>query len=727
MIIISITNYRLVLVDMSQVAFHPTRIALVVALTCGQISTAVAEGSAAPAAPLVMPEVVITDAMGVLDDGLITQSRAASVGKSSAAIQDTPFAMSIIDVEQIRETGAKNIQEALVYSSGVYAGRYGFDTRGDWAAIRGLSPSNYIDGLRSGFGSYNNVRPEIYSLESLEVLKGPSSALYGQAELGGIVNVVTKKPSSTASKEVEMQLGSHGRKQLALDLTGPVSKDQKFLYRLVALKRDSDTQVDYVNDDAELLAPSLTWRPNENTSITAQYTYQKNDSKVSSQFLPSKGTIDPAPLGQIPSSRFMGEPDWDRYDTDKNEFSLIWDQRISDSWKVVSNLRQTNSSSETREIYAQVGPVPDDAGNIGRTVYAADRETDVFAADFRFEGSFKLGATKHNVAVGVDHQNALWEEFNYTNTKPTLAANGVDDFNLYSPVYGSAGMMNYLSTLTTVDRNDNKIVQTGVYVMDHMEWGPWVVSAAVRNDRAQNELLKVVGSNDVVKNSATTGRAGLMYRLDNGVSPYISWSSAFSPNLGTDGTPGAGFLKPTTGEQTEAGVKYLSHSGRTSATLAWFDIEQQNRVIDGATPGGSEQVGAVIKGWEAEVRQRVGPLEIMANYTDFDAKNEATGHRLSAIAEKTASAWGQYYFASGLRAGLGARYIGDVVGSNSAPQIPSVTLYDAMVGYTTGPWDVRLDARNLADKTYVSWCRGASLDCGYGEQLSANLTTRYRF
>lgn len=117
----------------------------------------------------------------------------------------------------------------------------------------------------------------------------------------------------------------------------------------------------------------------------------------------------------------------------------------------------------------------------------------------------------------------------------------------------------------------------------------------------------------------------------------------------------------------------------------------------------------------------------MANYTDFDAKNEATGHRLSAIAEKTASAWGQYYFASGLRAGLGARYIGDVVGGNSAPQVPSVTLYDAMVGYTTGPWDVRLDARNLADKTYVSWCRGAGMDCGYGEQLSANLTTRYRF
>lgn len=726
MIIIRIQHFSMVLIDMSQIVFHPTRIALAVALACGQVSTAVAESAVASAAPQVMPEVVISDAMGALEDGLITQSRAASVGKSSAAIQDTPFAMSIIDVEQIRETGAKNIQEALVYSSGVYAGRYGFDTRGDWAAIRGLSPSNYIDGLRSGFGFYNNVRPEIYSLESLEVLKGPSSALYGQAELGGIVNVVTKKPASTASKEIELQLGSHGRKQLAIDLTGPMTKDQKLLYRLVALKRDSDTQVDYVNDDAELLMPSLTWRPNEGTSITAQYTYQKNESKVSSQFLPSKGTIDSAPLGQIPSNRFVGEPDWDRYDSDKNEFSLVWDQKISDSWKVVSNLRQTNSASQTREIWARVGAVPDNTGNIGRTVYSADRETDVFAGDLRIEGTFEVGPTKHSVAFGVDHQNALWEEFNYAYKQPT-AVDGVADFNLYSPVYGSAGMLNYLSTLATTDRPDSKIEQTGIYAMDHMEWGPWVLSTAVRNDRAENQVLNLTTPDVVVKNSATTGRAGLMYRFDNGVSPYVSWSSAFSPNLGTDGTASAGFLKPTTGEQAEAGVKYLSQSGRTSAALAWFDIEQQNRVVDGTTPGGSEQIGAVIKGWEAEVRQRVGPLELMANYTDLDAKNEATGHRLSAVAEKTASAWGQYYFASGLRAGLGARYIGDVVGSNSAPLIPAVTLYDAMVGYSTGPWDVRLDARNLADKTYVSWCRGAGMDCGYGEQLSANLTTRYRF
>ncbi|MGV3742042.1 MAG: TonB-dependent siderophore receptor [Burkholderiaceae bacterium] len=651
------------------------------------------------------------------DDRLVTQGRAATVGKSSVSIQDTPFSVDVIDVEQARETGAKNVQDVLLYSAGVYAGQYGFDTRGDWASIRGLSPSTYIDGLRSIYGYYNNVRPEIYTLDRVEVLKGPSSVLYGQAELGGIVNVVSKRPQKTAAREIEVQLGSHDRKQIATDLTGPLNESGDLLYRIVALKRNSDTQVDHVNDDALVFMPSLTWKPTRDTSLTLQYLHQQNDSKVSSQFLPSKGTIDSAPLGRIPTSRFAGEPDWDRYDTKKNELSLFWDQKLSDAWKLAASIRQTNSSSVTKEIYTRVGAVPDDAGNIARTAHAADRKTDVLASDVRLEGVVKLGPTRHTVAVGVDYQNAFWEEYNYASV--TLPGT----FNVYNPVYGLANP----DALALADRPDNKIVQTGIYAMDHMEWGPWVVSGAVRHDRARNTLLNLTGADAVARNTETTGRLGLMYRFDNGISPYISKSTAFSPNLGNDGTSAASILKPTTGEQKEAGVKYLSASGNTSATFAWFDIEQKNRVSNGSTPGGVEQVGAKTDGWELGLRQRIGQLELLANYTSLDAINDVTKKRLSSVPEKTASAWAQYLFGSGWRAGVGGRYIGDVTGGNELPKVPSVKLYDAMVGYTTGPWDLVLSLQNLADKEYISWCRGAGQDCGYGERRNVLLTANYNF
>lgn len=650
--------------------------------------------------------------------GIITQSKVSQVGKQPVSVQDTPFGISVVDVAQAKETGALNVQDALVYNAGVYAGRYGFDTRGDWVAIRGLGSAAYIDGLRYLFGSYNNVRPEMYALERIEVLKGPSSVLYGQADLGGVVNVVSKRPSAEAKREVEVQLGSYNRKQIAADLTGSLSADGQWLYRLVALSRDSDTQVDHVHDNALLLMPSLTWKPAPGTEMTVLYTHQANDSVVSSQFLPSRGTIDEAPRGQIPSNRFAGEPGWDRYDTRKNELTFLLNQRVAPDWNLALNLRNTRSSSITREIYTQVGVVPDAAGNIPRTMHTADRATDVLASDFRLEGAFKLGPTSHKLAVGFDYQDAFWEEYNYSSN------NNGGTFNVYNPVYGFVNT----AALTFSDRPDNRIEQHGLYLMDHIEWGPWILSAAVRNDRAVNTVINLgTTPNSVVKNSATTGRLGVMYRLANGLSPYISYSEAFTPNLGTDGTSAANYLKPTTGKQHEVGLKYLAATGDTSGAFAWFDIEQTNRVVDGQTPGGVEQVGARTRGWEAELRHRAGPLEISGNYTALDAVNALTGQRLSAIAEKTASTWGQYWFGDNWRAGVGVRYLGSRTGAANAPVIPSVTLYDAMVGYTLGKWDFRLTGRNLADKQYISWCRGRNQDCGYGERRQVMLSANYSF
>ncbi len=663
-----------------------------------------------------LPGVSVTATRSASKDGLVTQGRAPQVGKSSVSLQDTPFAAAVVEVAQIRETGAKNIQDALLYTAGVYSGRYGFDTRGDWAAVRGMAPSFYLDGLRSSFGYYNKPRQDIYTLEQIEVLKGPSSVLYGQAELGGIVNAVTKQPRKATHREVEVQLGSHDRKQVATDLTGALSADGQWLYRLVALKRDSGTQVDHVHDDAQVVMPALTWQPSAATSVTLNYLHQQNKGQVSAQFLPSKGTTQSAPLGQIPTSAFAGEPGWDRYDTLQNEWTLLVKQQLSPDWRLNVSLRQTNTSSITREIYANTVNVPTDAGVIDRTIHTADRKTDVFAGDVRIEGRIDLGPTRHTVSAGIDHQNAYWEEYNYSSS-----ATGGGKLNIYNPVYGHVNT----AALTWSDNPDNQIIQTGFYAMDHMEWNQWVLSVALRHDKARNRTWNIAPVADVeLDNAATTGRVGLMYRL-GAWAPYVSYSEAFIPNLGLD--KAGGYLKPTSGDQKEAGVKYLSTSGDTSAALAWFDIQQTNRVADGKEPGGVEQVGARVLGWEAEVRHRMGAWEWLGNLTNFDAADRQTGKRLNSIAERTASAWTQYRFAGNWRAGLGARYIGTVTGAAGTPEVPSVTLYDAMIGYASGPWDVRFDVKNLADKTYVSWCRGLNRDCGYGDRLNANLTARYTF
>lgn len=648
--------------------------------------------------------------------GIVALDQPAAVGKlAGVPLHDSPVSVSVVEREFIEDTGAKNIQEALLYSAGVYAGQWGFDTRLDGAAVRGLNASRYIDGLRSVYGFYNSPRTEIFTLERVEVLKGPSSTLYGQSDLGGIINVVSKLPQAERQGEIWAQAGSFDRAQLGVDLTGAVTDDGTWLYRMIALKRDSGTQVDHVADDALVLAPSLTWRPTDSTTFTLLVNHQENDGQVSAQFLPTRGTLEYGPLGWVDTDTFVGEPGWDRYDTEATSFTAFFEQALSDAWSLSATVRHTETESETREHWAAIPFPPDAAGNVNRTIHMADRSTDVLNFDMRLQGSFELGITQHTLAIGVDRQDAEWNEWNYGNGN-----GGV--INLYNPVYGNLNR----GAVTPVDRPDSALEQTGIYLIDHIEIGPWVISAALRRDDAENRTLNLGTTPDTVsEDEETTGRLGLMYRFENGLSPYVSYAESFVPNLGNDGFGRS--LAPTTGEQTEAGVKYLSAAGDLSVVLAWFDIEERNRVVSGDQPGGYDQTGATVEGWELELRKRWERFELLANFTDLDAVNASTGHRLAAIAEQTASVWGKYEFGNGLRVGAGARYVGDRVGSGGGPEITSVTLLDAMVGFTLGHWDLSLDAKNLTDDTWVSWCRYEGADCGFGERRNVTANVRYRF
>lgn len=650
----------------------------------------------------------------------INEDRSSSVGKLDVPVEKTPFSIDVVDQTFIQDTGAKNIQDALLYSSGVYSGAFGFDTRGDSVKVRGLDASSYVDGLRYLYGSYNSVRPNVYSLESIEVLKGPSSVLYGQAELGGIVNGVSKLPKAEQQGELWAQVGSFERKQLAADVTGPLSEDGKLLYRLVALKRDSGTQVDYVDNDGFVFAPSITWLPTDDTTISLLINSQEDTGGVSAQFLPAAGTIDPGPKGQISPHTFVGEPSFDRFDRVKNEATLFVDHRFNQSWNLAATARYTRSEAETREHWTSVGLVPDSDGNIGRNIFMSDTGTEVMNFDVRMEGDFALGATRHLMAIGVDRQDALWEQGNYYS--------GFDqggDINVYDPQYGN---VNY-AALAPADRDDNEIKQTGIYLIDHMEIGRVVVSGALRYDDSTNTVLAVNGADTKSNDEETTGRLGLMYQFDFGLSPYISYSQAFVPNLGTDGF-GKG-LEATSGEQEEAGIKYLNEAGDFAITAAYFDIEETNRIVQGSQPESVDQVGAVSKGWELEVKKRLGNLELQAAYTDLDAKDDQSGERLAFVADRTASLWGKYQLENGLRFGAGVRYIGDNVGfdygSGPGPKVPAVTLYDAMLGYGLNQWDFSMNIQNLTDEEYISWCRGPGYDCGYGEVRTVTANARYRF
>lgn len=658
--------------------------------------------------------------------GYIELEKEPNVGKLSVPLVDQPFSMSVIDENFMRDTGAKNIQDALQYTAGVYSGGFGPDTRGDSAKVRGLDPSLYLDGIRQDYGFYNSVRTNVYALESIEVLKGPSSVLYGQGELGGIVNSVSKLPKAEQQGEIWGQYGSHNRKQIAFDVTGPVDDEGKFLYRVVGLQRDAGTQVDHVEDDGYVIAPSFTWRPTEDTSFTLLFNRQEDKGQVSAQFLPQTGTLDPGPFGYAGSETFVGEPDWDKYDRKKTEVSFMADHNFNDSWKVSTTARYTDSSTKNRELWADIGPGVNPDGTVGRTYSVDNRSTRIFNLDANIEGIFDIGITKHTLLVGIDRQDALWKD-GFSGSGSTG-----DTINLYDPQYGN---LDFIDSIVLEDQDDNQIRQVGMYIADHMEIGPVVISAALRRDWAKNTLLALSGPNTTSDEDATTGRIGAMYRFDNGISPYVSYAEAFTMNLGTDGTGAGNTLEPTTGVQREYGFKFISNDKTLAISAAYFDIIQKNRIQQGDTPGGVEQTGAVVDGWELQINKRWNQFETQFSYTDLTAENDGTGERLPYVAEKIASWWNKYYINTNWRVGAGVRYIGNNVGNDygfgAGPKVPSETLYDAMIGYAVGDWDFTVDAKNLTDEEFVSWCRGyvpgAVYDCGYGERRSVAANVRYSF
>lgn len=632
----------------------------------------------------------------------------ASVSKNGANVEELPYSVSVIDQSFMQETGAKNIQDALLYTAGVYAGAFGLDTRIDSTTVRGVDALKFVDGLRSLYGHYNNVRPNVYALEQVEVLKGPASVLFGQGSVGGVVNAVTKRPQEQEAGEFWAQVGSFERKQLATDWTGALDDEGKFLFRFVGLARDSGTQVNHVDDDETVFNPSFTWRASDDTEMTLIYNYQKRDGGISAQFLPSQGTLLAGPLGQLSPSTYVGEPGWDRYDREQSALTTELKHRFNDIWSLAAVARYVDAETNTREHWANIGVAPDANGNIGRTIHTNDKSTQGLNWDARLLGQFDVGATAHRVLVGVDRQDVEIDDWNtFTGAGTTI--------NAYNPVYG-----NVASIPGAVNRPSVTTEQLGFYVGDHINWGPVVVSLAARRD-----TVKTIqpGSTDK-KSSATTGHAGLMYKFNNGISPYVSYSESFEANTGSDGLGGT--LDPTEGEQVEFGLKYQSQDQSTTVTLAHFDIEQKNRVTNGSTPGGLQQVGAEIDGWELEASKNWNNLSVLFNYSAIDA-NDGSGGRLPYVAEKQASVWGSYLLGNNWRAGLGVRRVSSNVGWGGAPVVPGVTLVDAMIGYEVGNWDFTADVKNLSDKTYVSWCRSSGTDCGYGEKLNATLNARYSF
>ncbi|QOZ24991.1 TonB-dependent siderophore receptor [Bradyrhizobium sp. CCBAU 51753] len=701
---------------------RPARHRQTAAATQRRTAQRAATRSGAAAAAATGPSERAESATGPVRGYLANQS--ATGTKTDTPLRETPQSITVVTADRITDQGATTVQETLRYVPGVYADAYGPDSRGDFPRFRGQDPNIYLDGTRvNNTSSFNEWRPDPYTLERIEVLRGPSSVLYGDTSTAGLLNLISKRPQAEAASEIGLQYGSFNRKQTQFDTTGKLTKDGEWLYRFIGVFRDSDSQTDYVKDNRIVLAPSLTWRPTNGTSWTVLGTYQKDTTGSSTAFLPHEGTLYPGPNGLIPVQRFASDPSWDYYKTETGAISSLFEHRFSDGLTVRQNLRYAHVEGIYRTMYPDVYSNPEnpfldaERRTVARFIYGRETAKDIFTSDSNAELKFATGALTHKALFGADYR---------TQKERASSGTGYDDrpFDLYAPVY------NGVVPPALAAEPDVRQSQLGLYAQDQIRLGRWLAVLGIRHDFVTNDLQGAPQENL----QATTGRAGLMYELPFGLTPYVTYAQSFNPIFGS-AVCSTGICAPQRGEMVEVGFKYNPLPG-TAINGAIYDTIERNRLTsDPDNPLLSIQTGKVrIRGAELEVLTRVTPeLDLIGAYSYVDARVESgdnAGKHVEVVPEHQASLWAKYrltwFGLPGVTVGGGVRYVGQSWDGADIIRTPDYTLFDAMVRYENGPWRFQVNASNLADRRHVTTCLARG-DCFYGIGRTVLSSLTYRF
>jgi iron complex outermembrane receptor protein len=668
-------------------------------------------------------------------------TRSATGTKTDTPLIETPQSISVVTADQIQAQGARTLAESLRYTPGVSAEIWGPDNRCYGTQIRGFKEQSdsffYKDSLQlrgTNFANFTCLDP--YGAERIEVVRGPSSVLYGQGEPSGIINYVSKRPLDQPFHEVELGIGSYKQIEGRFDFSGPLDKAGTWLYRLTGLTSGGGTQVDFVDKDRVFIAPALTWRPNTDTTLTILGHYQHDKTGWTTQFLPAKGTVFPNPNGTIPSSRFIGEPAFDRFNPTHYSIGYMFEHRASDVWTFRQNARYAALDNPNQLVVYGLG-LRDDRRTYDRLGDLGNSRLDTVAIDNQAQAQFRTGPFAHTLLIGLDYQ---WYKF--ADFGQVFDVGPIDIFN---PVYGQRLRPGDVYT----DLHQTQM-QTGIYIQDQIKIDRWVLQLGGRRDWAMTDSdERVEGTRTKRSDTAFTGRVGLLYLFDSGLAPYAAYSTSFLPVLGA--ALGGAPFKPETGEQYEVGLKYQPPGVKALITVAAFDLTRQN--VTTTDPNNflfQAQTGEITsRGIEVEaVASLASGWDLRAAYTyaepvitaDLDAT--IVGKTPNGIPRHSAAVWADYTFRGGpldgFGAGVGVRYIGSNFGSDSnvaelrdgrvVPfKIPAVTLVDAAIHYDWRGFRFAVNAKNLFDEEYVATCYNVENNCFFGARRSVIGSIRYRW
>ena len=666
--------------------------------------------------------------------------------KSGIPLIETPQSVSVVTRDQIDLLNFIDAQQAVRYVAGVSGENYGPDLRFDFIQVRGFTPKQFIDGLATPVTTTifsNGV--DLYAFESLDILKGPASVLYGSSPPGGIYNQRSRRPNSDFGGEISLKYGEDDYKQIAMTATG--AGTDWLDGRVTMLARDREATRDGVDARRLLFAPSLTAKFGASSTFTPLFYYQYDEvNGETNGFLPAVGTLLPNPNGQISRSTNLGEPDYNTYRRDQFGAGFELTHEFTETLSLDVNLKYSEYD-ETQRVFYGSG-LADDNRTVFRSSFPYAENVSSLATDTRLNAEVVTGALEHNLLVGLDYR----EVDNYAAYGFQFAEPFVDAIDLFNPVYNK---LNYAPTPIDTLYNDQKLKQTGVYAQDQISLGNFHLLLSGRYDwvdtdyRASFVPVEAVGPYLNKKQKKFTYRIGANYVSPSGFAPYISYATSFEPVLGSDSITGDAFA-PTEGEQIEGGIKFdgrnMGEDFRLFATAALFKINQKNVVstAGGVLPVFGTQSGEVeVYGGEIELVARIREqLSINGSYSYTHSEilesnvADEIGEPLPVTPKHKASLFVDYTIQRGALGGLGFGFGGRYT-STSAGSLPGLfnpvvlysddpVLFDAILHYDTPNYRFAINGSNIFDKRYVARCASFS-NCNFGaaRQIIGTLTAKF--
>ncbi|WP_242402151.1 TonB-dependent siderophore receptor [Methylophilus sp. OH31] len=667
--------------------------------TGGYAITEVPPKSESKADPQTLPEVNVSSqrveetAYGPVK-GYVAK-RSATGSKTDTPLAEVPQSISVVTRDEMNARNVQTLTEAVAYTPGVRVGAFGFDPRFDSFSIRGFDMTYtgvYRDGLRQLSSNFALYKEEPYSAERIDILKGPSSVLYGQAEPSGLVNIVSKRPQFEARHQADIQLGNYDRQQVRFDTTGALDADNTLAYRLTGLYRDSDSPVKGGHDDRTYIAPAFTWQPNEKTTLTILTHYQKDTTVGNSSYFNDTN-------GRVVRSLPSGDPAFQDFTQEQYQIGYLFEHLLNEHWTLRQNVRTGRVDADAR--YTQIDSV---SGNVAsRSTGRLVERLHTYAIDNQAQWQGNTGSVQHTVLFGLDWTKSL------NNGKMGFGA--APDLDVSTHNYGAQP----ISSPVLDQPYEYGMQQTGIYAQEQLKWQQWILTIGGRRDWAET-AQKTLTDDDDGNFKKFTGRVGLSYQLEHGVMPYISYATSFVPVVGRNAA--GGFFKPTTGKQVEAGVKFKPEDLNLMLTASVFQITQQNVVI-ASGPASQTQAGEVrSRGFEVEAKASLDSgVNVTAAYTYLMPKltsrqDENYDNLLSGQPKNNLSLWADYTLPSGslqgLGIGAGVRHMGGSYGDDANSfSNNSATVFDMTTHYQIDQhWRLAVNATNLADNRYTICTQG---------------------